>query len=443
MIPQWLIEKKRDGGELTDAEMRDWIAAYTRGGVSDAQMAAMAMAIYFKGMTPAETASMTDAMMRSGETMDFSDWPKPTADKHSTGGIGDKTSLILAPLAVAAGMAVPMMSGRGLGITGGTLDKLASIPGFDTNVPTARVRELLASVGCVMMGQSGGWVPADKKLYALRDVTATVPSLGLITASIMSKKLAEGAQSLVFDVKCGRGAFMRDFESARALAESLIATGRRLGRNVAALITDMEQPLGRSVGNAVEVRESLDVLRGKGPADTRELTIELTAWMAELSQVSQGKKRLTELLDNGAALAVFQKMVAAQGGDPRVCDDPDKILPRGKFSETIIAEQDGFVRFVDAEKIGRAMLQLGAGRVQPSDSVDLGAGIENLAQSGDRVAKGQPLMTLLANDATRLVAARALCHGAVIVADGAPTPRRLVLDVISHEDTEARRRGEQ
>ena len=437
MIPQWLIEKKRGGNELSDAEIRAWIAAYATGEVSDAQMAAMAMAIYFKGMTPAETASMTDAMMRSGETVDFSAWPKPTADKHSTGGVGDKVSLILAPLAAAAGMAVPMMSGRGLGITGGTLDKLAAIPGFDTNVPIPRMKGLLASVGCVMMGQSDGWVPADKKLYALRDVTATVPSLGLITASIMSKKLAEGAQTLVFDVKCGRGAFMPGPDAARALAESLLAVGRRLGRRVAALVTDMEQPLGRSAGNAVEVREALDVLRGHGPPDTRELTLELTAWMAVLSGVDAdldaARQRLATLLDNGAALEVFRRMVAAQGGDPRVCDAPDDILPRAKLAETLCAEQDGFVSFVDAEKIGRAVLQLGAGRVQPSDAVDPAVGIENLVQSGDRVAKGQPLLTLLANDPSRLVASRALCHGAVVVASAEALPRKLVLEAVSME----------
>jgi len=376
---------------------------------------------------------MPDAMMRSGETADFSDWPKPTADKHSTGGIGDKVSLILAPLAAAAGMAVPMMSGRGLGITGGTLDKLASIPGFDTQITMERMRELLAANGCVMMGQTAGWVPADKKLYALRDVTATVPSLGLITASIMSKKLAEGAQTLVFDVKCGRGAFMRDLAGARALAESLLAVGKRLHRNVAALITDMEQPLGRTVGNAVEVRESLDVLRGGGPADTRELSIELTAWMAVLSNLypnlETARQRLAELLDNGAALAIFRGMVAAQGGDPRVCDAPGEILPRAKIVKTLCAEQDGFVQFVDAEKIGRAVLQLGGGRVQPSDSVDFAVGIEKLAQAGDRVQQGQPVMTILANDETRLVAACELCHDAVLVASAAPLPRRIVLEV--------------
>jgi pyrimidine-nucleoside phosphorylase len=381
---------------------------------------------------------MTDAMMRSGDTMDFSAWPKPTADKHSTGGIGDKVSLVLAPLAAAAGMAVPMMSGRGLGITGGTLDKLASIPGFDTNVSIPRMKKILADVGCVMMGQTDAWVPADKKLYALRDVTATVPSLGLITASIMSKKLAEGAQTLVFDVKCGRGAFMRGLASARALAESLTATGKRLGRDTVALITDMEQPLGRSVGNAVEVRESIEVLRGRGPSDTRELTLELTAWMAVLSGVcadlATARKRLAELLDNGAALEKFRDMVTAQGGDPRVCDAPDDILPRARFVEPVLAEKDGIVQFVDAEKIGRAALQLGAGRVQPSDTVDVAAGIENLPQASDRVFKGKPFMTLLASDETRLAAARELCRDAVVTAavpGMAAWPRRLVLEVVT------------
>ncbi len=431
MIPQWLIEKKREGGELTAEEMRWWIAAYTKGDVSDAQMAAMAMAIYFKGMSSAEIAVMTEAMMNSGDSVDFSTWPKPTADKHSTGGIGDKISLILAPLAAAAGMAVPMMSGRGLGITGGTLDKLAAIPGFTTQISLDKMKRVLTDVGCVMMGQTAGWVPADKKLYALRDVTATVPSLGLITASIMSKKLAEGAETLVFDVKCGRGAFMRKREDARALAESLLRVGQRLNRKVVALMTDMEEPLGRAVGNAVEVTESLEVLRGKGPRDVRELTIELTAWMGVLSGVfadlENARAKLAALLDDGRALAIFRKMVAAQGGDP------DAVLPRGKLCEAVRAEKGGWVRFVDAEKIGRAVLQLGGGRVQPGDDVDLGVGIEGLAQSGDRVAEGAPLMTLLANDKTRLVAALGLCHDAVEVAETQTAPRAKVLEVVRGE----------
>lgn len=434
MIPQWLIEKKRGGGELTDAEMRWFINGFTSGAVSDAQMSAFAMAVYFKGMTDAEIAVMTDAMMRTGTTVDFSAWPRPTADKHSTGGIGDKISLILAPLAAAAGMAVPMMSGRGLGITGGTLDKLAAIPGFDTQLSTGRMKEILSATGCVMMGQTDDWVPADKKLYALRDVTATVPSLGLITASIMSKKIAEGAETLVFDVKCGRGAFMRTPAEARALAESLLRVGRRLNRRTAALITDMEQPLGRAVGNAVEVRESIDILKGGGPADVRHLTIELTAWMGLLSGVFKdldaARTELARLLDNGGALAVFRKLVAEQGGVPRVCDAPDEILPQPKIRRDVPAETGGFVQFVDAEKIGRAVLQLGGGRVQPADAIDPAVGIINLVQTGERVEKGQPLITLLANEETRLVAALDLCHGAVVVADTPAAPLKRVLDVV-------------
>ena len=279
MIPQWVIEKKRDGGVLEADDIRAFIEGYTTGVIPDYQMAALAMAIFFQGMTPEETAALTDAMMRSGDCLSFEGWPRPTADKHSTGGIGDKLSMVIGPLAASAGLAVPKISGRGLGITGGTLDKLESIPGYSTQLSIPEFQRVVAEVGCSITGQTASLAPADKKLYALRDVTGTVPSIPLITASIMSKKLAAGADTLVFDVKCGRAAFMQTLDEARELAHSLLQVGGALGRRMGALITDMTQPLGRAVGNAVEVAEAIETLKGGGPADTRMLMIELTALM--------------------------------------------------------------------------------------------------------------------------------------------------------------------
>ncbi|MDD4019370.1 MAG: thymidine phosphorylase, partial [Kiritimatiellae bacterium] len=269
MVPQWVIEKKRDGGTLDEAELRAFIEGFAGGAIPDYQMAAMAMAIYFRGMTPEETAVLTDAMMRSGDRVTFDGWPRPTADKHSTGGIGDKLSLMLAPLAASAGLAVPMIAGRGLGITGGTIDKLEAIPGYNTRLSIGAFKRVVAEVGCSIIGQTDRLAPADKKFYALRDVTGTVPSIPLITASIMAKKLAEGAEALVFDVKCGQAAFMRTLDDARALAQSLIRVGRSLDRKMGAVITDMDQPVGRTAGNAVEVIEAIETLKGGGPADTR------------------------------------------------------------------------------------------------------------------------------------------------------------------------------
>ena len=321
MLTKWIIERKRDGVELKPEEIEALIQGYTIGEVPDYQMAAFAMAVYFRGMTPAETAALTKAMMHSGEVLSFDDEPRPSADKHSTGGVGDKISLILAPLAAAAGLAVPMISGRGLGVTGGTLDKLESIPGFNVQLRVADFKRIVREVGCCMIGQTATLAPADRKLYALRDVTGTVPSIPLITASIMSKKLAEGAATLVFDVKCGRGAFMRTLEDARGLAASLIRTGAALDRRMAALITDMDRPLGASIGNALEVREAIEVLRGSGPQVVRDLTIELVAHMAVLSDVQptlvHARGTLARLLDKGQALDRFARMITAQGGDAR------------------------------------------------------------------------------------------------------------------------------
>lgn len=436
MVPQWLIEKKRDGGTLNEAEIRAFLDGFTRGTIPDYQMSALAMAIFFRGMTFEETAVFTDAMMRSGDLISFADWPRPTADKHSTGGIGDKISLVLGPLAASAGLAVPMIAGRGLGITGGTIDKLESIPGYDTRLSLDVFKRVVDKVGCSIIGQTDRLAPADKKLYALRDVTGTVPSVPLITASIMSKKLAEGAETLVFDVKCGRAAFMRTLDDARVLARSLIRVGRTLGRKMGALITDMEQPTGRAVGNAVEVTEAVETLQGGGPADTRLLAIELTALMCEraglMTDRETARRELAACLDDGRAFDIFRRMVEAQGGDVRVLDDPRR-LPQPGFVREVPAPSAGTVAFVDAERIGRAVLQLGGGRITTSDEVDSSVGIDRLVQAGEQVERGQPLMRLLAKDAASADALLGTVTEAVTLTDDKISARRLILEEIAND----------
>lgn len=431
MIPQWVIEKKRDGGALDEAEIRAFVRGFTDGTIPDYQMSALAMAVFFRGMTAEETAVLTDAMMRSGDLVSFEGWPRPTADKHSTGGIGDKLSLMIGPLAASAGLAVPMISGRGLGITGGTLDKLESIPGYDTRLSVEAFKRVVAEVGCSIIGQTDRLAPADKRLYALRDVTGTVPSIPLITASIMSKKLAEGAETLVFDVKCGRAAFMRTPADALALAQSLIRVGQALGRKTGALITDMDQPLGRAAGNAVEVAEAVETLKGGGPADTRRLTVELTAMMCELAGVwtdhAAACRELEARLDDGRALEVFRRMVAAHGGDTRVIDEPGRLPQPGAVAE-VGAPEAGFVAEVDAERIGRVVLQLGGGRRSTADVIDPAAGVDGLVQAGERVAKGQPLMRLLARDAALAESLAGEAAAAVRIVQGPVAELRLVLE---------------
>ncbi len=398
-IPQWTIEKKRDGGVLSDAEIRQFIDGFTDGAVPEYQMAALAMAIFFRGMDVAETAALTDAMMRSGDILSWEACPLPTADKHSTGGIGDKISLMLAPLVATQGVAVPMISGRGLGITGGTLDKLESIPGYDTRLAIDAFQRIVAEVGCSIIGQTDRLAPADKKLYALRDVTGTVPSIPLITASIMSKKLAEGAGTLVFDVKFGRAAFMRTRENAEKLRDSLVSTGRRMGRKCAALLTPMDAPHGRTAGNAVEVAEAVETLKGAGPADTRALTLALAVEMVALARPDRKREEiaaaLEKALSDGSALARFAAMVEAQGGDPRFIDDPRR-LPQPGAVLVVKAPRAGRVADVDAERIGRIVLELGGGRKAVTDRIDHAAGIDALVQPGEEVAKGDCLMRLLA-----------------------------------------------
>lgn len=402
MIPQWTIERKRDGATLDAAEIKEFIDGYTAGSIPDYQMAALAMAIFFRGMDDAETAALTDAMTNSGDTLSWDDCPAPTADKHSTGGIGDKISLMLAPLVATQGVAVPMISGRGLGITGGTLDKLDSIPGYNSRLGIDDFRRIVADVGCSIVGQTARLAPADRKLYSLRDVTGTVPSIPLITASIMSKKIAEGAESLVFDVKFGRAAFMRRREDAERLRDSLVATGRRLGRRCSAVLTPMDSPHGRTAGNAVEVAEAVETLRGAGPADTRALTLLLAREMVALAHPDRDAaaidSALIGALDGGAALAKFAEMVEAQGGDPRFIDDPS-LLPQPGATLVVAAAQSGTVSDVDAEKIGRVVLELGGGRKAVTDAIDPAAGIRDLVQPGEKVSKGDRIMTLCAASA--------------------------------------------
>jgi pyrimidine-nucleoside phosphorylase len=435
MVPQWIIEKKRDGLELDPSEIRDFIHDYTTGAIPDYQMAAMAMAIYFRGMTPVETAALTDAMMHSGAMVDTSSVPLPKVDKHSTGGIGDKVSLILAPLAAAAGLAVPMISGRGLGITGGTLDKLESIRGFNVNLTEAQFIDTLLKCGVAMIGQTGEIAPADKKLYALRDVTATVPSIPLITASIMCKKMAEGIDSLVLDVKCGSGAFMKTIDDARALARSMVRVGKAMDKNVVALVDDMNQPLGRTAGNALEVRESIECLRGlHAGEDLMDVTLALTAEMLVMAGKSPdpdaARATLLALIDSGAAFAKFREMAALQGADLAVIDDPS-LLPTASIQRPYPSPSAGYLAGVDADSIGRAVLVLGGNRRKTDDVIDYAVGTADLAKIGDRVEPGTPLVTLHANSEEALQAALPYIEKAFTFSPDPVPPRPRILERIA------------
>ena len=440
MVPQWIIEKKRDGGELSAEEIRDFIAGFTDGSIPDYQMAALAMAIYLRGMTPRETADLTLAMMHSGDVFDTSSVALPKSDKHSTGGIGDKVSLILAPLAACCGVAVPMVSGRGLGITGGTLDKLESIRGFNVRLPEAEFLAVLRRHGCAMIGQTDRLAPADRNLYALRDVTATVPSIPLITASIMCKKLAEGIDALVLDVKWGRGAFMQTLDQARALARSMVAVGKAMGKKVTALLTPMNQPLGRACGNALEVAESVDCLRGRGPADLMEVTLALTAEMLVLPGVepdtASALRRLHAALDSGEAFRRFRDMTATQGGDVTMLDDPAK-LPQASIQRPFPAPSSGFVTRADADALGRGILLLGGGRMKTTDTIEPSVGISALAKQGENVEKGAPLMIIHAADETRFNAAMDWFGKAFTIGSAAPLPEPAVTERIGMEDVPA------
>jgi pyrimidine-nucleoside phosphorylase len=392
-----LIRKKRDGGSLTAEEIGFLVDGYTRGRIPDYQLAAFCMAVFYRGMDDAETAALTGAMLRSGEVLDLSDVPGVKVDKHSTGGVGDKVSLALAPIAAACGAVVPMVSGRGLGHTGGTLDKLEAIPGFQVDLPVARFRDILATVGACLIGQTAEIAPADRKLYALRDVTATVESIPLIAASIMSKKLAEGIGALVLDVKVGAGAFMKRLEDAERLARVLAGIGRSMGVRAVALLTAMDEPLGLSVGNALEVAEAVELLRGGGPADLRQVTFALCAEMLVLADLARGEgeaaSRVAAAVESGAALSKLREIVAAQGGDPRAVDDPGR-LPRAARTLEVPAPVGGVVQAVDGEAVGLAAMALGAGRARVEDAVDPAAGVFLRKKVGDAVERGEPLAVL-------------------------------------------------
>ena len=422
-----VIRKKRDGGELSPAEIEDLVNSYTKGETPDYQASAWLMAVLLRGMTRPETAALTDAMLRSGEVLDLSALPGRKVDKHSTGGVGDKTSLVLAPLAAAAGVAVPMISGRGLGHTGGTLDKLEAIPGFNVNLPVAEFRRVLEICGCAMIGQTAEIAPADRKLYALRDVTGTVESPYLICASIMSKKLAEGIDALVLDVKTGSGAFMKSERDAAFLAELMVETGERMGKQVVALITDMDQPLGNMIGNALEVVEVVEVLRGRGPEDLRELCLELAGWMLHLGgvakTVAEGKQQSVRLISSGQALERFHQMIEMQGGDPRVIDDA-KCLPQARSTMQVASATSGCVGSMQCEQIGTACVILGGGRERKEDAVDPAVGIVLHKKVGDRVAAGEALATIYYNAEARAVRARQLLEASCQITDAAPAAKR-------------------
>jgi len=428
-----VIQRKRDGHELTRDEITAFVEGYTRGTIPDYQASALAMAVFFKGMTAAETVALTESMMRTGEVLDLSELPGPKVDKHSTGGVGDKTSLVLAPLAAACGVYVPMISGRGLGHTGGTLDKLESIPGFRVGLSLDEFRAVLRKSHLGLIGQTPEIAPADRKLYALRDVTSTVESRPLIAASIMSKKMAEGIDALVLDVKTGDGAFMVKEEDSRALAEAMLAIGRGMGKKIVALITDMEQPLGRTVGNALEIVESIETLQGKGPADLETLSVELAAWMLSLAgappTLDAARARVRSALESGAGLKKFQEVIALQGGDPRVCDDLSR-LPRAAETVELRAESKGRVTGIACRAVGTAAMLLGAGRETVDSRIDPGVGFLLRKKVGDPVAAGESLATVHVNDRRRLDEALAMLRRAIRVGAEAPAPRPLVHAVL-------------
>ena len=424
-----LIELKRDRKTLPAEGIEWFIDAYTKGTVPDYQMAAMAMAIVFNGLEPDELAAWTAAMIASGETLDFSEIPAPKIDKHSTGGVGDKISIPLAPLVAACGVAVPMMSGRGLGHTGGTLDKLESIPGFEPRIDRARFGEILREHHLVLAGQSDTMVPADRKLYALRDASGTVPSIPLISSSIMSKKLSEGLDGLVLDVKTGSGAFMDELEESRELARTMVGIGAKSGVETVALITSMDQPLGNEVGNANEIRESVDVLRGEGPADVTELTLALAEVMLELARIDGGRERLLDAIASGAAFQKLKDVAAAHGGDVSVLDDTS-LLEVAEHEVVISATEDGIVSRCDALTIGLAATRLGAGRERKEDGIDRGVAITLAAKIGDEVAKGDPLAVVRFNDEEKWLGQRDKLASAWSVSPEPAPTRDLVLERI-------------
>ena len=418
-----LIRKKRDSGELSREEIDFLVSGYTRGEIPDYQIAAWLMAVWIRGMNRAELAALTEVMLHSGQVLDHSDIPGKKVDKHSTGGVGDKTSLILAPIVAAGGLTVPMISGRGLGHTGGTLDKLESIPGFNVNLPLTEFRRVLRECGMGLIGQTAEIAPADKKIYALRDVTSTVENIGLICASIMSKKLAEGIDALVLDVKTGSGAFMKKEEDSSRLAEVMVETGKRMGKKVVALITNMDQPLGQMAGHANEVWEALEVLKGRGPADLRELSLELSAWMFFLGDrtqsVEEGRILAGTIVATGQALEKLRQGIRLQGGDARVVDDPGR-LPRAQFHAEVTARRTGYIAATNCENFGTALAMLGGGRERKEDRIDHSVGLEFHKRIGDRVEKNEKMVTIHYNSDAKLAEANNLIGSSYVVSERAP-----------------------
>lgn len=433
-----IIAKKRDGGELTAEEIQFFIHGYTAGVIPDYQASALLMAIVLRGMTAEETAALTVSMASSGETADLSSIPGVKADKHSTGGVGDKTTLIVAPIVASLGVKVAKMSGRGLGHTGGTIDKLESIPGMRTSIGRDEFYRIVRSVGMSLISQSGNLVPADKKLYALRDVTATVESLPLIASSVMSKKIAAGADCILLDVKVGSGAFMKTPEEAVRLAETMVSIGEHAGRRTAALVTDMSRPLGNAVGNSLEVREACDTLRGRGPADITSLSVELAAnmlYLAGRGDAESCRTMASAQIGNGKAFAKLLEMVAAQGGDTSVLEDGSR-FPQAKLCREVTADRSGYLCFMDTEQIGIASMLLGAGRETKEDSIDYSAGILLRRKTGDRVEKGEPLAMFYTSSESRFAEAGKVFRDALTIGGETPKQTKLIQARITRDGVE-------
>jgi pyrimidine-nucleoside phosphorylase len=428
--PAELIHRKRDGGELADEELSELILGYARGEIPDYQLAAFCMAVYFRGLSARETYALTDAMVRSGETIDLhAEIGRPVADKHSTGGVGDKASLVVGPLVAACGVPFGKMSGRGLGHTGGTLDKLESIPGFRVELSRDEFVRQVRDIGLAVIGQTAELVPADKQLYALRDVTATVDNVSLIAASIMSKKIAGGANAIVLDVKVGDGAFMKSIEEAVLLAEAMLELGRRAELRVVCELTDMDQPLGRAVGNALEIREALATLRGDGPPDVTQLATEASAHLVELSdgvEPGQARSRVEAALRDGSALDAYERWIRAQGGDPG-----EDALPQAPATDAVTADRGGYVGRLGALAIGTAAMRLGAGRTAKHDTIDHAVGVVCLRKRGDRVEAGDVLAEIHARDESAAESVVDEVRGAYELVDEAPTTRSVVLETLS------------
>jgi pyrimidine-nucleoside phosphorylase len=429
-----IIKQKRDGGTLARDEIDFMIEGFMKGSIPDYQISALLMAIYFNGMNSQESRDLTQAMIQSGKILDLSGIPGPKIDKHSTGGVGDKVSLILAPLVASAGVYVPMMSGRGLGHTGGTLDKLAAVRGLRVDLSEADLKDQLEQIGVAMIGQTENLAPADRRLYALRDVTATVDCIPLIVASIMSKKLAEGIDGLVLDIKVGSGAFMKTKADAVRLARAMVEIGEQTGCKAIALITDMDQPLGKAVGNALEVREALEVLRGGGPGDVRRLCVELGAWMMKLGglegDLPHARKKLGMLLDHQTALLKFKAMVIHQGGDPSMIEHPD-LLPSSCQQLPVVSSQSGYVSRINAEDIGRAAMMLGAGRERMDSAIDPAVGIMLEKKRGDRVSKGDMLAMIHYNNDTQVYQVSRMVQEAYTITNRKPRPQPLIQGVVT------------